>query len=120
MNYRRFGLKSALGGAVSGLFAMGAGLRASAQEEEAEDEGTPTGAAADDTGSVAVSGDTTVSVINGVPSIITAEPAAEDDGTDDGDGADDGDDGLDSEISADSSLAIADASGGDGNFAFTS
>ena len=114
MNDRRFGLKSALGGAVSGLFAMGAGLSASAQEEEAEDEGTPTGAAADDTGSVAVSGDTTVSVINGVPSIITAEPAAEDDGTDDED------DGLDSEISADSSLAIADASGGDGNFAFTS
>ena len=117
MNDGRFGLKSALGGAVSGLFATGAGLSASAQEDEADDEGTPTGAAADDTGSVAVSGDTTVSVINGVPSIITAEPAAVDDGADDGE---DGDDGIDSEISADSSLAIADASGGDNNFAFVS
>ena len=115
MNDRRFVLKGACVGVLVGLLVLGSGLAASAQEE-----GTPTGAAVDDTGSVDVSGETTVSVINGVPSIITAEPAAEDDGTDDGDDADDGDDGLDSEISADSSLAIADASGGDGNFAFTS
>ena len=102
MNDRRFVLKGAIIGVLVGLLVLGSGLAASAQEE-----GTPTGAAADDTGSVAASGDTTVSVIEGVPSIVTIEDeAVEDGGTD-----------TEPEISADSSLSVADASGGDDNLA---
>ena len=107
MNDRRFVLKGACVGVLVGLLVLGSGLAASAQEE-----GTPTGAAADDTGSVAASGDTTVSVIGGVPSIVTVEDEATED-----EAAEDGGTDTQPEISADSSLSVADASGGDDNLA---
>jgi hypothetical protein len=62
----------------------------------------------------ATSGDTTASVVDGQAIITTVEDEAEDDAGEDDDG------GTDLGISADSGLSLADASGGDDNFAFVS
>ena len=138
---RRFGLKGAVAGAISGLFAAGTGLTASAQSEAYHDE---------DNNPVAVSGDTTVTVTEDGPVIApaededgaeddagavtatagedeaaaevddvdAAEDAAEDDGGDAA--ADDGGTATEVDLSESPSVSISDASGGDENFAFAS
>lgn len=126
---QRFGVKSALAGA-SGLFAMGTGVTASAQDDSSE-----TDAVVDDDSSIATSGDTTVSVIDGVATIDAPEEdeeevegdeeEVEDDASDevvaeDEDSEGDEDEDGESEISVDGGLALVDASGGDGNFSFVS
>ncbi len=131
MEEQRFGLKGALA-AAAGLFGVGTGLSASAQEEDDTD------AVVEEDASIATSGGTTVSVVDGVPTITVEEEveaeddeAAEDEGAeeeateDDGVVAVDEDDEVEtedemSEISADAGLSLVDASGGDDNFTFVS
>ncbi len=135
MEEQRFGLKGALASGAAGLFGVGTGLSASAQEEDDTD------AVVVDDASTASSGDTTVSVVDGVPTFTVEEEveaeddeAAEDEGAED-DGAEAEDDEAEdeeaegeevetedetSEISADAGLSLVDASGGNNNFSFVS
>lgn len=125
-----FGLKRALAGAA-GLFAMGSGVNASAQEDD-------TDAEVEDDSSVASSGGTTVSVVDGVATIDVAEEDETEDEVEDETEVEDEDEVEDevedetedeeevededdeSEISVDGGLSLVDGSGGDGNFAFIS
>lgn len=115
-------LKGALGSAVGGVLAAANFRGASAQDEEVEEvegedevESSFTEAFVDPvTGDAfATSGDTTASVVDGVATITTVEDEAEEDVVDEGEGTDLG-------LSDDSGLSLADASGGDDNFAFVS
>ncbi len=128
MEEQRFGLKGALASGAAGLFGVGTGLSASAQEEDDTD------AVVVDDASTASSGGTTVSVVDGVPTFTVEEEveaeddeAAEDEGAED-DGAEDEEaegeevetEDETSEISADAGLSLVDASGGNNNFSFVS
>ncbi len=91
---------------AAGLFALGTGLSATAQESE-DAEGDEVSAIFDAAFDAAFAGD----------------DAAEDEGTDDGSTVDGGTVSTgdeESEISASSAVAVADASGGDNNVAFAS
>ena len=103
---RRLIVKGALI-AAAGLFALGTGLSATAQEAEDESEGDDVGV-----------------IFDAAFAVFAGDDATEDEGTDDGtddgttvDGGTVSTGGEEGEISASSSVAVSDASGGDGNVA---